>query len=335
MITIKNHNKKIIRASFLLFWMLGALVNSKAQFEEIIIPTDKKQETVITEPATLRKGYLRSSLFMTYSVLDKTFDSEGKKDYNFGLNGWGSSAMYDFSLSYGITDKLMIGVDIPYLVDKFYISQESVLPGYDSTIISHVNADGIGLSDFSLALDYQFLYRNEGKTSLKGQLICTFPTGSKDPENVKSLNEFDKPTGTGNASLDMRLIYRQVVYPYSFSGYISYKYNFSGEKVHVPYEDPVEYSGGNLFYLGGSINVHLNEWIALMNEIAYNSWSDYEYSGITDAEVELDGRYLITYQPALVFQVRRFRFFEVIQFALKGKNTGADPGYIFGLQYTF
>jgi hypothetical protein len=309
--------------------------NSFSQFEQMILPSDLKQETVITEPATLRKGFLRTSLFLSHSIIDKTFDDKGTKGYSFGLGGWGASSMYELSLMYGVTDRLMLGVDLPYLVDKFYIASETILPGYDSSIISHYNADGIGLSDLSLSIDYQILYKNEGKTSLKAQIYLTLPTGRSDPENVVSFNEYDKPTGYGNMSADYRLIYRKVIYPYSFSGYLSYKYNFKATKIHNPYEDPVEFKSGDMFYLGGSFNMHLNEWIALMNELSYSSWSNDEYYGTTSSDVELDGRYSLTYQPSLVFQIRRFRFFEVIHYPLKGKNTGADPGYVFGLQYTF
>jgi hypothetical protein len=323
--------KKLILSIFLLL----SLSDVFCQFEQMILPTDLKQQTVITEPSTLRKGFFRSSLFLSYSVVDKIFNDEGVKDYGSEMNGWGSSSMYQLSLMYGITDRLMVGTDIPYLNDRFYIAGEMRFPGIDSSTILRVNADGVGFSDIDFAIDYQFIYRNEGKTSLKGQGILTIPSGQKNPENIINMIDYDKPTGNGNTSLDLRLVYRQIVYPYSFSGYLSYKYNFKASKIFYPDEDPVEFSGGNMFYLGGSFNIHLNEWIALMNEMAFSTWSDFQYDGETAADTEQGERYIINYQPALVFQVRRFRFFEVIQVSLKGKNTGADPAYIFGLQYTF
>jgi hypothetical protein len=306
-----------------------------SQVEQMIIPSDLRQETVITEPATLRKGYLRAGLFSTYSVIDKIFNDEGRRAYVLGSNGWATSWMYQASLMYGITDRLMVGADLPYMNDRYYISNESYLPGFDTTVIYTSKINARGLSDIDISIDYQLIYINAGKTSLKAQAYLSLPTGQKNPENVVSNNEFDKPTGRGHASLDARLIYRQIVYPYSFSGYLSYKYNFKGSKVHYPGEQEVSYQDGGLFYLGGSFNIHLNDWIALMNELSFTTWADDDYYGDTSADVELDGRYLINYQPALVFQVRRFRFFEVVHLPVKGKNTGADPGYVFGLQYTF
>jgi hypothetical protein len=332
-----NLNFKLMQLKKLIISLVIFLSLSDAfcQFEQMILPSDLKQQTVITEPSTLRKGFFRSSLNLSYSVIDKIFNDEGVRNYGSEMNGWGSSNSYQLSMMYGITDRLMIGTDIPYFNDRFYIASEIKLPGLDSTVIRHYNTDGVGLSDIDFTIDYQFIYRNEGKTSLKGQGTLTIPSGRKNPENIESKNEYDKPTGGGNTSLDLRLVYRQIVYPYSFSGYLSYKYNFKGSKIFYPDEDPVEFSGGNMFYVGGSFNVHLNEWIALMNELAFSTWSDYPYDGETAADTEQGGRYIINYQPALVFQVRRFRFFEVIRLPLKGKNTGADPAYVFGLQYTF
>ncbi len=311
------------------------IADSYSQFEQMILPADLKQETVITEPATLRKGFFRTSLNLSHSVVDKIFDDSGNKDYLFGMNGWAKIDMYSLNLSYGMSDRLMLGMDLPYQNDRFFYSNEVIFPGYDSSIILYPKSDGKGLSDISFSIDYQLIYRNEGKTSLKTQLIYTLPSGRKNPENVVSLNVFNGPTGNGSSSLDARLLYRQVIYPYSFSGYLSYKYNFRGSKIHAPFEEAVEFRRGNNIYAGGSFNIHLNEWIALMNELSYRSWWNDEYFGPTSVDYGIERRFTINYQPSLVFQVRRVRFFEVIDIPLKGRNLGADPGYIFGLQYIF
>jgi len=71
----------------------------------------------------------------------------------------------------------------------------------------------------------------------------------------------------------------------------------------------------------------------LGNEVAYFKWRDDIFFGETAADVGMTGRWAINYQPSLVFQIRRFRFFEVIQFPLFGNSVAADPQYILGLQY--
>jgi hypothetical protein len=318
---------------YLVIVFLCQIIN--AQIEQMILPSDMKQETVITEPATIRKGFLRTGIFASYGVVDKMFNDKWEKKYIPGSNGWASSWSYQASVMYGVTDRLMLGLEIPYMHERYFMTNEIVLPGLDSTFVLESRVNAIGLSDIDFSVDYQMIYLNEGKTSLKAQVYITLPTGRKNPENIVNSTNYDKPTGLGYVSIDTRLAFRQIVYPYSFSGYASYKYNLKGSKIHYPGEEEVSFRDGANLYLGGSFNVHLNDWIAFMNEIAFSTWSKDTYDAITSADVKFTGRYLINYQPSLVFQVRRFRFFEVVQFPLKGKNTGADPGYVFGLQYTF
>jgi len=306
-----------------------------AQVEQMILPTDLKQQTIITEPSTLRKGFFRASATAYNSLVDKMFNEDGKRIHYQGSNGWAKSWTYNLSVSYGINDRLQVGINIPYASEKIYYSTLNIVPLIDSSYLEYLKVKGQGLGDIDMGVDFQLLYKNEGKTSLKMQFISTFPTGRKNPGNIQGSGEFEKAPGSGYYSLDTRLVFRKIMYPYSLSAYASYKYNFRGSKIFYPGEMEASFKSGDMFYVGGSFNVHLNEWIALMNEIAFNTWSDDQYFDYNHTGVNLTGRYALIYQPSLVFQVRRFRFFEIITFPLAGKNTGADPGYIFALQYTF
>jgi hypothetical protein len=322
--------KKIIIFSGLFF-----TVPIFAQVEEMIIPSDLKQQTVISEPSTLRKGFLKTSLISNYNLVDKYFDEEGKRNIIMGSNGWTKSWSYRLDVLYGLTDRLQIGIDLPYLNEIHYYSARYVYPSIDSSSSNYNKISAQGLGDIYLAIDYQLLNLNEGKTFLKLQITPIFPTGRKNPENIKSNWEYDKPTGQGYFSLETGLVFRQINYPYSYTGYASYKYNFKGSKIHYPGESEVSFKSGGHLYLGASFNFHLNDWIALMNEIAFGTWGNDKFYATTSAEVGLNDRYTLNYQPSLIFQIRRFRFFEVVSYPLKGKNTGADPAYIFGLQYIF
>ena len=52
-----------------------------AQVEEQVLPTDLKQQTIITQPVTLYKGFLRVGFTGTYGVIDRIFTEDGDKVY--------------------------------------------------------------------------------------------------------------------------------------------------------------------------------------------------------------------------------------------------------------
>ena len=60
------------------------------QTEKQMIPSDLKQQTVVTEPVTLRKGFLRAGILLNYRVVDKYFTESGERDYP--TSTWGSKS---------------------------------------------------------------------------------------------------------------------------------------------------------------------------------------------------------------------------------------------------
>jgi hypothetical protein len=310
--------------------------NVRAQIEEMINPSDLKQQTIITEPATLHKGFFRPGIIASYGINDRVFDESGKKSYLLETSGWLVSWDMLVSLQYGLIDRLEIMTNIPYRYERIFHSQFIEIPGPDSSIVQASKMKGAGLGDISLGAEFQIIKEDERKPSLSTKVLVTIPTGRKNPENVKSFREYDRPTGSGETTLDFILQLRKIIYPYSLTVYSSYIYHFESSKIFAPYEEEISFKSGDRLYLGGSFNVHLNDWIALMNEIAYFKWWDDEYYGITLADQGISNRWGIYYQPALYFQIRKFRFYETVQLPLYGKNyIPADPSYTLGLFYTF
>jgi hypothetical protein len=104
-----------------------------------------------------------------------------------------------------------------------------------------------------------------------------------------------------------------------------------------PGEDEISFKSGDVVDLSGSFNFHLNDWIAIVNDITFYRFGKDKYFGETswDSSINTD-RWFLSYQPSLVFQIKRFRFYEVSEIPLVGKKyVPCDPSYKIGLQYIF
>jgi hypothetical protein len=303
------------------------------QTEKIINPSDLKQQTVITEPLSLNKGFTRVGLAYSYSALDKYFNRDGKKKYS-PESTWGIVSGAQIMVQYGITDRLMAEVGVPFRVDVTNYHWRVYAPNLDYLEISDMSVRGSGLADLYLSGTFQVIPSSSHNFSLKTSLDVTIPTGRKNPENVVSAYDYDAPTGYGVFVLTPRITARLVHYPYSWVVYVQYSYNFSGSRIISP-GDAVErnYRYGNNIYAGGGVNLHLNEWIALTNDLVYSYTGKGEIQNVSASN--LTTNYTFSYQPRLIFQIRRFRLGEAVNIPLKGRLAGADPLYVLIAQYIF
>jgi hypothetical protein len=303
------------------------------QFENIIIPSDLKQQTIITEPPTLRKGFLRAGIAANFIMIDRVFDEDGKKEYLLSTNTYDKCWSYVTLIQYGITERLQAYVSIPFVYEQRYISIKTITPSENSDTTYSFKSTGRGFGDLEAGLKYQIIRESESFPSVVLGLYPTLPTGRKNPENIKSDLEYDLPTGRGNVWISSELIIEKIQYPYSFTVKAQYIYNFKGKKVMFPYEDAVEFKRGNTLEIAAGFGLHLNDWIALVNDFTFWNSSGNTYY---DSSMEVSpGSWWFAYWPAVYFQIRKFRFFEVIQIPLMGKYIGADPTYSFNLQYVF
>jgi len=314
--------------------LLSTLVaENYGQSEKLLVPSDLKQQTVVTEPVTLRKGYFRAGLLLDYRVADRFFNDSGEKEY-YESSSFGSKAAYGITFQYGITDRFQIEVISEYL-NKLQEKQNTEVDSYsNSSTVTVTKQKGLGLGDSHIALKYQLVPEVERTFSLLGRLKVTMPTGEKNPKNIKSENQFDLPVGDGTFAVSLNLSARKIVYPYSFSGYAGYTYNFRGTKVFdTGTQDEKQFRLGNLFETGVNANLHLNEWIVFGNEINFYSEGEGE---IDDINLEPTPASLaFSYEPSLIFQVHRFRLGESVRIPLLGKNVPADPLFVLMAQYVF
>jgi hypothetical protein len=309
----------------------GSLVYS--QTEKQLVPSDLKQQTIVTEPVTLRKGFFRIGTLANYRVADKYFNNEGTREYYLS-SIWGTKSVYNLTLQYGITDRLEAEIVTEYMYNRLKSQSVEITPGTNSTTNVTNKQVGFGFGDTHFNLKYQFFPEAKYRISLTGILNATFPTGEKNPSDVKSATQYDLPVGDGTYAVSGEIYARSILYPYSFTDYLKYSNNFEGSK-KIGATDPAEsdFRLGNRFETGLSANVHLNEWIVLANEISF--YHDGEGWIKKGSAVTIPESWTAVYVPNLVFQIKRFRLGESVSIPLKGRNVPADPLFIMMVQYVF
>jgi len=315
-----------------LFLILAAITahQSNGQVQEELTPLQIKQTTVVTQPATLNKGFFRVGTALSFSALDKFFDDDAEKKF-FPNNIWAKSLSYQFVFQYGVSDRLQASFSIPFRNEFISQSAQFEIPLIDSSAVSSWKLKGNGLSDIELGLVYQLMPEDEQRRAVLLSTFLRLPTGEKNPTDVVDEQNYTLPTGSGESVLDLDLTYRKVQYPFSYTLSMGYNFHFGGTKVLDVGEEPVSFRSSNLFSLNAAYNFHLNEWMAFQNDVFYFSFGDEEVAGET---LELS-RWSVQYIPRISFQVKRFRINQAITFVLKGRNSSADPSYTMIVQYVF
>lgn len=308
-------------------------IEATGQTERQILPSDLKQQTIVTEPVTISKGFFRSGIAMAYGVVDKYFNPSGNKEY-FMNSAWGSSYFYLFTFQYGITSRLMADVSIPLNYSRQEFDQVVKFPEQNTDAYFMSDLKGKGIGDCYLTMKYQIVEEKNNPVSLTGSLDITVPTGQKNPTDVKGVSEYNLPTGNGFFSAGTRLSARGVRYPYSYTAYAGYVLKLSGSRlINATDLAETEFKDGNAMEAGGSFNFHLNEWIANANELNFYYRAKGEVrSAITSY---IDPAWAVSYETRLVFQIGQLRIGEAVRIPLKGKNVSADPQYVMIMQYIF
>jgi hypothetical protein len=312
-----------------------AMIASSAlgQTEKIINPADLKQQTVISEPLSLNKGFLRVGLIYTHITADKYFDESGKKNY-LPESTWGSINNLQLWTQYGISDRLMVEIGIPYGSERTNIHRKFFFPEWDTLVNYNASNKGMGIGDIIASATYQIIPSKDHKFSMRANLDITLPTGRKNFKNVVSDDEYDGPTGYGSFSLNPRITARMLIYPYSLMAYASFNYNFKTSRMLYPTDaEETRITDGYQITGGVSANIQLNEWIALVNDINYSFWGKDKIEGVSESS--LSTKWALNYEPRIVFQIRRFRLGEAASIPIVGKYYGADILYLLMVQYVF
>ncbi|MFC2124348.1 transporter [Bacteroidota bacterium] len=311
--------------------LIPVWLNSKAQTDEQLLPAQLKQQTVITEPVTVRKGYTRLGFAAYYSVIDRWFDEDGKREY-FPENTWASLWNFLLLAQYGITDRLQLGIDIPFRSSSLYQSIILDAPGADYYEELFWKVKGSGLGDISIGAKYQIITETPSRPSLVFTTYVTLPTGQKNPTDIEDERNYKLPAGSGETTLDVDLLLRKINFPYSYTFNIGYLHSFGGSRLLDPMDtEETEYQSGGNLDIGASYNFNLNEWIVLQNELMYfRSAPDKIAGAIPEDEFS---SWSVQYLPKINFQLKRLRIVQAVGILLVGRNTGADPTYFIVAQY--
>ena len=305
-------------------------VKAFSQTEQEILPAERKQLTIVSEPFTLYKGFFRVGVTFQYSALYKTFDADGKRVPISNASGtsWASQLL----LQYGITDRFMVTAALPYRNQNLALSYRAEAPGFNFFGQQKLEGEGSGLSDVWIGLDYQLLTETLSRPSLKVALTGTIPTGEANPVDTSNDELFDMPVGDGYYSIDVALSVRKVSYPFSYSGYVSYKYNLEASKQFDLGQPEQNFKDGAMVTASGAFSFNMNEWLALTNDVYYFYFATDQVEG---QDVEDSQSWTVQYVPRLSFQIKRLRVNQAITIPILGKLAGADPGFILVIQYVF
>ena len=117
---------------------------SYSQEEDKLLVSEIKQSTVITQPATLNKGFfLLGSTFMHVMIADKMFSDNGKKEYVVQNLSSRNSIEY-LHFHYGLTNRIELAFDLPYKITSISKSIIQEVPLLDTAITTKFKLKGKG-----------------------------------------------------------------------------------------------------------------------------------------------------------------------------------------------
>lgn len=302
-----------------------------AQNEDQFLPSELKQLTAVTEPATLRQGFFRIGTVWQYTGFKTIFDADAKKMFVPGST-IARAESFDFSLQYGITDRFQVNLSLPYHMDKV----ESTLLYDDPFFRADLQLDfgqrGFGLGDLSTGIYTQVIKESDYIPAIIIRTTAILPTGRKNPGNFSSDSLiFDSATGSGEFSLAVDVLAKKIVYPYSFTFYSGIDFGFGGEKIINAGEQLSRFKSGPMYYAAAGVNFHLNDWICMTNDIYFTYIGKEEVNGVLQEET----KWRLMILPYIHFQVKQLRLVQGITIPLKGKMIAADPSYLLIVQYLF
>lgn len=315
-------------------FLLGLLVLVTQAQELVLRPQNLKFETKITEPLSLRKGFLRGSVSYVYSPYDCYFNANGNRtkllmnDFSMGNRSGRSSydVSYLIDFEYGITDRWGIEIGIPFIKGKslWQEKMEVVPANYFKNESHEVETDGV--ADLSTYLSYQFLIRDDFFAKCAVGVYIPFGKSFSDtisisPLSIKKSASYNRDKPMISSVLDAKKIF----YPFALELISSYTYYFDNDR---------QESFSN-FQLNGHFGVLLNDWFSINN-----SWRYMYVFPITYKEAEgimsFTGSrsYQLSSGVSIIQQVKHFRFNEEIQFPITGKDIASNMNLIFSIAYT-
>jgi hypothetical protein len=323
----------------IILFSFTAMVNfCKAQVAEGLTPLQRKQLTVLAEPATLYKGFFRLGYGIKYSRPGRTFDKNGvnrtPEDFNFS----GNYVEHLFTATYGITDRIQISASLPYTNDNL-----SALIRVNQTnnqiVESKIKVKSKGISDFQTDLQVQLIKETKQIPAVVFGFSVWLPTGNNERTIVTDPVTFDVTyndiTGGVGSSVFTSIQVRKVMYPYLLAAEFKYFYGADGKIIEN--NTSIDVIGANSAVWQLTTGMHLNEWITITGKMFYQrlSFDSDVQPNTTVPLIDNSKKELLSFDPTLTFQFGRFRSQQYISIPISGKNYSSELEYSAGLVYTF
>jgi hypothetical protein len=301
-----------------------------AQTEKQLTVSEIRQQTVLTEPLTMQKGYSRITTGMSYFFMSSNYfdnDWKSKSVYSFLSRDFS----FPFFIYYGFTNNLELDVStsVEYNNSTYKIDMIDYYGNMSKT--NTYKTITKGFSDIGCNLLYKFLDETPGHLSMAFSTNFSIPYGKMTPTiSSDSLIEYDATT-MGEYKLGGEYMFKKIFYPYAVVGDFSYTYRFptdiklsysDAEKTHVKY--------GNYVDINLSFHYMLCDWITLRNYFEYTLSGKPRYYDNNLSYLEISTQE-IKWQPTLIFQIKNVRLAQALSFMLFGKNTTTQPSFIVAL----
>jgi hypothetical protein len=172
--------------------------------------------------------------------------------------------MADLDTRYGLTDRISIDVDVPYLYrnSTFVVGGAGGAAGTlsDATVSSHA------LGDVNFGIYYQFLKETNNLPDVVGSLRVKAPTGTSPfgikvqqitPDNTNLVAPSKLPTGTGFWNITAGVSVLKTYDPVVLFGSLSYTYNvarsFADISSVIGQTEPADVKLGDIVQFGGGV----------------------------------------------------------------------------------
>ncbi|GAB3628224.1 hypothetical protein PTE30175_01948 [Pandoraea terrae] len=187
---------------------------------------------------------------------------------------------FDVNTRYGLTDRLSVAVDIPYLYRNTNFISGGV--GGASTTISDISKNSSAIGDVNASLYYQIVKESTGWPDIVGSLRVTAPTGTSpfgiklvtpDPNNNNLQTPERLPTGNGIWSLTAGVSFLRTYDPIVLFANVAYTYNiarsFNDISAVSGVVQPAKVKLGDVVQVGAGMALALNDKTAL--SISYST----------------------------------------------------------------
>lgn len=305
---------------------LFILQNINAQ-EFYPIPENLRYETSITEPLALRKGFFRAEVYSSFNSFSAYFNHEAKRTFllenSMGFKSSGVSDYWIFTilnLSYGITEKWMVELGIPYLFGRSQFFNEFEVIPYNYSVKDNQTGELNGLGDFTIATGYQVLSKRNWYLYAYSGMI--FPTGTEEKEIKEqddNLTITADPTSNGEYIFSTGMVIKRIFYPIAMEIEPSFAYQFASKN----WENSMFYS------FNTRAGILLNDWFIVYNTCDFDFLLSREQKGNKELNINKEllshsDRYLLTYGIKIQQQIKNFRLSQILAFPILGKDLFAS-----------